>query len=95
MTALTLTPVRRRDLQEAVKFDGTRDHANAIIEWIRAVHQHEVPHGHFRDGDRVIFYTVQSGLTIQCRPRSWIVHLRRTDFAVYRAEAFKLLFEVK
>ena len=91
MTALTFTPVRRRDVHQAVRFDGTREHAEAIINWVHDAHGGEVGRGHFNG---LLYLPVRSSRVIQARTDWWVVQSGPTDFQAYAPDAFFSTFEV-
>ena len=91
MTDLTLTPVRRRDAHNAVRFDGTREHAEAIINWVHDAHGGEVGRGHFNGS---VYLGLRSGRVIRASTHWWIVQSGPTDFAAFSPAAFANTFEV-
>jgi hypothetical protein len=87
-----LVKVARLTPLEAVRFDGSRAHAEAIIEWIREAHDYEVPAGHYQSA--TVYQPVRSGDVLAASEGWWIVRLRRLDFVAYAPAAFPTIFEV-
>lgn len=87
-----LVKVSRKLPLEAVRFDGTKAHAEAIIHWIRESHDYALTPGHFQSG--TLFQPVRSGAVLAARPGWWIVRLQWLEFVAYAPDAFASVFEV-
>lgn len=96
MTALTLNPVRRRDVHQAVRFDGSSGHARSIIDWVHDAHGGEIWAGHMIciSGICTIFFPVRSGIDVKVMQNWWVVQSGPTEFAAYSPDAFVSTFEV-
>jgi hypothetical protein len=76
----------------AVRFDGTREHAQAIIGWIRDWHDGEVAVGHFQSG--TLYQPLRSGEVMSAQQGWWIVQIMRLKFVAYHPDVFPQVFEV-
>ena len=96
MTTLTLTPIRRRDVHNAVRFDGSSGHARLIIDWVHDAHGGEIGTGHTIciGGICTIFFPVRSGIDVKVMQNWWVVQSGPTDFQAYAPWTFPELFEV-
>ena len=87
-----LVKVTRLTSMEAVRFDGSRIHAEAIIDWIRAAHAQEVPLGHYTAG--TVYQPLRSGVVLAAPSGWWIVRVQRLNFMAYDPAVFPTVFEV-
>jgi len=93
MTApANLVRVTRLQPMEAVCFDGSKVHADQIIEWIRAAHEYEVPQGHYQA--QTVYQPLRSGEVLGAVAGWWIVRVRHQQFVAYAPAVFPTLFEV-
>lgn len=87
-----LLKVTRLTPLQAVRFDGTREHALAIIGWICEWHDNEVASGHFQSG--MLYQPLRSGEVISAAQGWWIVQIMRLKFVAYHPDLFPDVFEV-
>ena len=99
MTAHPITRVSSTETFAAMRFDGTRERAEAIIAWIRAAHGDAIAPGHYRPGAgavvAAVFQPLLGGTMMCALEGQWVVQRSTHYFSAYLPEVFAKLFQVE